>query len=315
MDVRHLRSFVAVAEERHFARAAERLNMAQPPLSQQIRRMETELGALLFQRTTRRVDLTAAGVALLPRAREILSAVQGAVDEARRAAAGETGRIVVASTGSATYAMLPAVAGAVHEALPGLHLELRGEVLTPAQVRGLLDGSIDIGILRPPVRSPEIVVQIVSNEPLVAILPAAHRLAGATSVRIDDLACDPFVAYVSHHRSVLHDAIEHACERHGFVPKVAVEAGETATLVSLVAAGIGVALAPASVAHLPVVGAVFRRLDDENASVELALAWRRDDRNPAVHGALRVVRVAMAGAMRRLRDPDELRLDSDGRSP
>src|SRR4051795_1726976 len=176
MELRHLRSFVAVAEERHFGRAAERLHIAQPPLSQQIRRLEAELGAPLLYRTTRSVELAPAGEVLLMRAREILSAVESATEDARRAARGEFGRLAVGFTGSATYATLPVLAGALREALPGVVLDLRGELLTPAQVAGLLDGSLDLGLLRPPVRERELEVEILRREPLVAGLPEAHRL-------------------------------------------------------------------------------------------------------------------------------------------
>jgi DNA-binding transcriptional LysR family regulator len=134
VELRHLRYFVAVAEERHFGRAAERLHIAQPPLSQQIRRLEAELGAPLLHRTTRRVELSPAGEVLLPRAREILAAVDAATHDARRAARGEYGSLAIGFTGSATYAMLPALATALRTALPGVALDLRGEMLTPAQV-------------------------------------------------------------------------------------------------------------------------------------------------------------------------------------
>src|SRR3954468_21650042 len=156
MDLRHLRYFVAVAEERHFGRAAERLHMAQPPLSQQIRRLEAELGAPLLHRTTRSVELAPAGEVLLVRAREILAAVDGATEDARRAARGEFGRLAVGFTGSATYALLPRLAVALRHALAGVVLALRGELLPPAQVAGPLDGTLALGLLRPPVREREL---------------------------------------------------------------------------------------------------------------------------------------------------------------
>jgi len=311
MDVRHLRSFVAVAEERHFARAAERLHMAQPPLSQLIRRIESELGAQLFERTTRRVDLTPAGEALLPRARQILAALDSAVDEARRAAAGDAGRVAIGFTGSATYALLPAVATAMRKTLPGVSLDLHGELLTPAQVAALLDGTIDLALLRPPVRCRELCVEVVQREPLIAALPSGHRLAGAPAVRVEQLAGEPFVAYVSRHRSVLHDAVERACEAHGFAPRVAVEVAETATLVSFVAAGIGVALVPASVASMRVAGAVYRPLAAPVGDVELALAWRRDDDGPVLARTLALVRATIAALPHAAGedDRDGIRLD------
>src|SRR3954471_10929157 len=152
MELRHLRYFVAVAEERHFGRAAERLHMAQPPLSQQIKRLEAELGAPLLHRTTRRVELAPGGEVLLARAREILAAVDAATEDARRAARGEFGRLAIGFTGSATYALLPALAAAPRAAPPRVVLGLRGEMPTPARFAGLLDGTLALALLRPPVR-------------------------------------------------------------------------------------------------------------------------------------------------------------------
>ena len=291
MELRHLRSFVAVAEERHFGRAAERLHMAQPPLSQQIRRLEDELGATLLHRTTRSVELAPAGEVLLVRAREILAAVDSATEDARRAARGEFGRLAVGFTGSATYALLPSVAAALRRSLPGVMLDLRGELLTPAQVEGLLDGTLDLGLLRPPVRERDLAVEVVRSEPLVAVLPEAHPLAAADAVPLEQLAGEPFVVYPSHFRSVVHDAVEETCAAHGFHPRVALEVSETATLVSFVAAGLGVSLVPESVEHMTVHGAVYRPLAREAAAaVELAVAWRRDDDTPVLQRALDVIR-------------------------
>jgi DNA-binding transcriptional LysR family regulator len=296
MEVRHLRYFVAVAEERHFGRAAERLHIAQPPLSQQIRRMEAELGAQLFHRTTRRVEVTPAGELLLERARDIIAAVDSAVDDTRRAARGELGHLAIGFTGSATYALLPRVATAVRQQMPGVELTLHGEMLTPAQIAGLLDETIDLAILRPPVQRRELHVEVVRREPLIAVLPAGHRLAGAEAVSVGDLAAEPFVTYPSQFRSVLHDAVERICEANGFLPRVALEVAETATLVSFVAAGIGVSIIPASVAHMTVAGAVYRPLSDGHPEIELALAWRRDDHAPLLARALDVVRASIAAA-------------------
>jgi DNA-binding transcriptional LysR family regulator len=293
MELRHLRYFVAVAEERHFGRAAERLHIAQPPLSQQIRRLEAELGAPLLHRTTRRVELAPAGEVLLARAREILAAVDAATEDARRAARGEFGRLAIGFTGSATYALLPALAAALRDALPGVVLELRGELLTPAQVSGLLDGTLDLGLLRPPVREHSLEIEILRREHLVAVLPKAHRLAAAAAVPLEQLEDEPFVMYPSHFRSVLHDAVEDTCAAHGFRPRVALEVSETATLVSFVAAGLGVSLVPDSVRHMTVEGAVYRPLAREAAEVELAVAWRRGDEAPVLGRALEVVRRAL----------------------
>ena len=293
MELRQLRYFVAVAEERHFGRAAARLHIAQPPLSQQIRRFEAELGEPLLYRTTRRVELAPAGEVLLERAREILAAVDSAVEDARRAARGEYGRLAVGFTGSSTYELLPAIAAALREELPGVLLDLRGELLTPAQVARLLDGTLDVGLLRPPVRERELNTEVLRSEPLVAVLPESHPLAASEAIPLEGFEGEPFVTYPSHFRSVLHDAVEDACAAHGFEPVAADEVAETATLVSFVAAGLGVSLVPASVTNMTVRGAVYRPLSDDTARVELAAAWRRDDDRPVLARALDVIRGAL----------------------
>jgi DNA-binding transcriptional LysR family regulator len=290
MDLRRLRYFVAVAEERHFGRAAERLHIAQPPLSQQIQRLEAEIGSPLLYRTTRSVELAPAGAVLLERAREILAAVDAAAEDARRAARGEYGRLAIGFTGSATYALLPALAGALRETLPGVMLDLRGELLTPAQVQWLLDGTLDLGLLRPPVHERELSVEVLRREPLICVLSGAHPLAVNDTVSLEQLSQEPFVTYPSHFRSVLHDAVEDACAAAGFRPRVAIEAAETSTLVSFVAAGLGVSLVPASVRHMTVEGAVYRPLEHDATTVELAVAWRRDDATPILQRALGVLR-------------------------
>lgn len=149
MDLRHLRYFVAVAEERHFGRAAERLHMAQPPLSQQIRQLETELGVQLLHRTTRRVDLTEAGRAYLERARAILADIDEAGQHARLVAAGSVGHLAIGCVGSATYSVLPALSRRLSEELPGVDFSFRGEMLAPDQVEALRTGAIDVALLRP----------------------------------------------------------------------------------------------------------------------------------------------------------------------
>ena len=282
MELRHLRYFVAVAEELHFGRAAERLHIAQPPLSQQIKQLEAELGVQLLDRTTRKVELTPAGARYLERARTILGQVDAAGDEAGRIAEGEVGRVAIGFTGSATYQMLPTLARALHQDLPGIELELRGEMLTPMQVAALLDGSLDLGLLRPPVRDPDLEVRVLRREPLVAVLPESHPLAGGDHIELADLRDEPFISYPSHQRSVVYESVFDACQRAGFTPSRVQEVGETSTLVSFVAAGLGVALVPASVQHLHITGATYRPLAGTTGEVELAIAQRRADENPAL---------------------------------
>lgn len=282
VELRHLHYFVAVAEELHFGRAASRLHMAQPPLSQQIHQLEGELATKLFTRTTRKVELTPAGSLFLQRARRILDDVSSAVVDAQRAERGEVGRLSVGFTGSATYELLPSIASVMREELPDVELELHGEMLTPAQVAGLLAGKLDVALLRPPIRSSDLAVHIIRREPLVVVLPADHPLASERVIDLTSLRDETFVAYPSHFASVVREAVDEACRSAGFRLKVAQEVAETATLVSFVAGGIGVALVPASVQHLNIRGAVYRPLAGASRTVALAVATRADDPNPVL---------------------------------
>jgi DNA-binding transcriptional LysR family regulator len=295
MELRHLRYFVAVGEECHFGRAAERLHMAQPPLSQQIKQLEAELGVQLLTRSTRRVALTPAGVSYLDHARHILAAVDQAGDEAARVAAGEVGRLAIGFTGSATYELLPALARTLDEDFPDLQLDLRGELLTPAQVAGLHDHTLDIAFLRPPVRDPGLDVRLLRREPLIAVLPAAHPLASRTSVRLADLQDERFITFPSQHRSVVYEAIMDACQHAGFTPARTLEVTETSTLVVFVAAGLGVALVPAAAQHLRVTGAVYLPLAGTTEEVELAVATRADDESAQVRRVLSRIHQLVGG--------------------
>jgi DNA-binding transcriptional LysR family regulator len=293
VEIRHLRYFVAVAEERHFGRAADRLHIAQPPLSQQIRRLEAELGVELLRRTTRRVELTPGGEVLLERARGILAAVDLAAEDCRLAAAGEVGRLSVGFTGSTTYALLPVVAKALRNGIPRVELALHGEMTTPAQVEGLLDSTLDLGLLRPPVRTHELKVEVIRSEPLILALPGGHPLAARDEVPLSELAEEPFVVYDPRLRTVLQTIVEEACAEHGFQPRIAQRVTETSTLVSFVAAGVGVSLVPASVSGMSVAGAVYRPLAGEGPRMQIAIASRRDDPSPLLDSALRIVHSAV----------------------
>ncbi|MBS46031.1 MAG: LysR family transcriptional regulator [Nocardioides sp.] len=286
MELRHLRYFVAVAEECHFGRAAERLHIAQPPLSQQVKQLEAELGVQLLTRTTRRVELTPAGERFLERARDVLTRVEDAAAEARLVADGLDGRVAIGLTGSATYELLPTLSRALRAGLPDVEADLRGELLTPEQEAMLLAGEIDLGVLRPPVVDETLVVRTVRRERLVAVLPEGHPLAAAERVSVADLAGETLVGYPAHGRSVVHLLVVEACRAAGFVPRT-VEVGETSTLVSFVAAGLGVALVPESVQHLRITGATYRPLV-EDVRVDLALVHRPDP-SPVVANVVALV--------------------------
>ena len=290
MELRHLRAFVAVAEELHFGRAAARLQMAQSPLSQLVRQLEAELGTALLERTTRRVRVLPAGEAFLLRARDAIAAADAAAGDARAAAAGELGRLSVGFTGSMTYALLPALAKTLRAELPRVHLDLRGELLTPDQVQRLVAGELDISFLRPPVEHAALHVEPMGAEPLVVALPQNHPLARLDAVPVGLLESEAFITYPSHFRSVVHSAVATTCAAHGFTPTVAMEVAETSTMISFVAADAGVALVPASAQLMSVGGAVYRPLRGATQSVQMAMAWRKDDHRPLLDKVLASVR-------------------------
>ena len=292
MELRHLRYFQAVAEERHFGRAAVRLHMAQPPLSQQIRQLETELGVTLLRRTTRRVDLTPAGEAYLVRVRAILQSVDAAGDEARRIGSGLEGRLVIGCVGSATYSLLPSLARALREQLPGVDFAFRGEMLTPDQVAALREGSIDLALLRPwgePADQSDLTMATLRAERYVVAVPEGHRLATRTRVRMADLRDEDLVVHSGHGRSAMYGAVVGLCRDAGFEPVIRHEVAETSTLVTFVAAGLGVAIVPEPVAQLVVAGATYRPLASR-ARMDLVVATRADDDSALLARTLVVLR-------------------------
>lgn len=289
MDLQALRSFVAVADAMSFSRAAEGLHLAQPAVSQQIKRLERELGTALLQRSTRRVDLTPAGESLLPRARAILAEVARAEAEVRLLEQGLAGRVAVGFVGTATYDLLPRLARSVRAQLPAVALEVFAEQLSPALVDGLLSRRLDVAVMRDPAPDPLLVVRPLRSERLVAALPAEHALAGEEQVNLAALRDAVFVTHPSGHRSVMHDAVMQACRGVGFVPREVVEVRETATLVAFVAAGMGVALVPEPVRSLAVEGVVYRRLADVDQQTELVLAIRAQEPSIAVRNVVAVM--------------------------
>ncbi|GAY08081.1 LysR substrate-binding domain-containing protein [Pseudonocardia sp. N23] len=274
MELRHLRSFVVLAEERHFGRAAARLHIAQPALSQQLRQLEREVGAALMDRSTRRVELTEAGRLLQQRAGEIVASVDRTSTDLALMAAGRAGLVRVGFVGTATYDVLPRVALRVRNELPDVELELHGELLGPALLEGLLAGDLDIAVLRPgPVLPEGVEVVELRTEPLVAVLPADHPMAGAADVSLTDLAGAPVITHPSGRRSTMQPLVLDTFRRAGLDPEI-VEVGETGTLVVFVAAGIGIGLVPASVRALRLDGVAYVPLAGAPVDVPLVLAHR-----------------------------------------
>ena len=272
MELRHLRYFVAVAETCHFGRAAERLHIAQPALSQAIRQLEGQLGAPLFTRTTRHVALTPAGEYLLDEARRILASLDAAGAGVQRIAEGRRGLVRVGFTGAAVFSQLPRVARTLERDLPEVALEVQADQLTPQLCDGLREGSIDLAVLRPPATGDGIVVRTIAVEPLVLALPADHHLVGAPEISVADLRSEGFVLY-STPDSAVNEAILRVCREAGFTPRREHVAPGTVVLLALVAAGLGIGLVPASAKALPLDGLVFADVVDAG-SIDLALAWR-----------------------------------------
>lgn len=287
MELRHLRYFVAVAETRHFGRAAERLHLAQPALSQSVRQLEAELGTPLFTRTTRQVSLTPAGEFLRVEATRILAAIEDSVRGVSQLADGQLGLVRIAFTGTAAYTQLPRIVRLVKADLPHVALEIHADQLTPAQVSGLLESRLDLGVLRPPVSGDGLALRTITMEPLVLALPDDHRLVDEPEIDMVDLRPESFVMYADP-RSAVNQAVLRSCRDAGFTPHREHEAPGTAVLLALVAAGLGVALVPESVRAAPLAGVVFRDVPDA-ASTELALAWRRDTTSPLVEAVLAVL--------------------------
>lgn len=288
MELRHLRYFVAVAETRHFGKAAEHLHMAQPPLSQAIRRLESELGVQLFTRTTRQVALTSAGAVFRTDAERILTAVDEAVARVGRFASGAEGVLRVGLTGSASYRQLPALARLVKREMPQVMLEVHTEMLTPAQEEGLSERRLDVGVLRPPVRQEGIAHRPIAREPLVVAVPEEHWLGAADVVRVAQLRHESFIMYGASLGSVVNDAVVRSCLASGFYPHRAYEVTETSAALALVAAGLGVAVLPDSIRSAPREGVVCKDIEDA-LCVHLDLAWREDDDSPLLRNLLHVL--------------------------
>ncbi len=278
-----LSCFVAVAEELHFGRAAERLHMTQPPLSRQVQQLESELGVQLIDRTTRTVTLTPAGAGFLPDARRILALAEAAATTVGRLSTGALGTVVVGFTATSAAAVLPRLLERTRERLPDVALDLR-EMDTAAQIDGVLTGALDLGMVRPPVRRPGLTSRPLLGEQLVAALPARHPLADpAHRLTPADLDGQDVVTYSPVHSRYLHEVLISTFTAAGAVPRYVQYATQVPTLLTLVRSGVGIAVVPASAATLHPDGVVFRVLDTpRERPVELHAVWRADSTDPAL---------------------------------
>lgn len=281
MELRHLRYFVAVAEDLSVTRAASRLNIAQPALSHQIKSLEGEVGTLLLHRLSRGVALTGPGVLFAEDARAILAAVEAAKTRARRAAAGELGLMRIGFTGSASFN--PFVTGAIRDyraAFPNVEIELSEEP-TAVLLAGLKAGRLDVAFLRPlPGELDGLWSRHLFDEPMVAAVPASHPVAAHDTVRLADLAGEAFIFYPRRNGRALYDAIMSACEAAGFTPRIAQDAPQLTSIVNLVATGIAIAIVPASMSRIATGDVCYVRILEHAPAAPMVLVRSEQPDNP-----------------------------------
>jgi DNA-binding transcriptional LysR family regulator len=296
LELRHLRYFVAVAEELNFTRAAERLHIAQPPLSTQIRQLEEELGAQLFEREKRRVFLTQAGREMLDRARAILAAAEEAKKAARRAAVGETGELHLGYAASAMFTeVLPGVIRRFQKRLPHIQLHLH-EMPSMEQLYAVHNRELDVGIVRrPDVATPAGVrIEEWYRAPLVAAIPKAHPLAKRESLRFADLKDEPLILFPRDSGIGLYWRVVDLCVKAKFRPRIARETRDYAIMIGLVAAGVGIAVVPTDTQCIRLEGVAYRPLQGKDAVSALQLAFRPDQRDELMQSLLAELRAGRA---------------------
>ena len=291
MELRHLRYFVAVAEELHFTRAAERLGIKQPPLSLQIRQLEQEIGTPLFHRLTRGVELTEAGTLLLDDAHRILDQVERTKTSIQTRARGETGRIHVGFAG-ATYfqPLVPDIIRSYRETYPGVVLSPE-QSNTPHLIAGLLSGAIDVAFVRPPLSDGEgLAVQPLVEEHMRIVLPAAHPRADSRSMPLSALAQETLILFPRRIGPGLHDSIIASCQRAGFSPALGQDAPQISSIVHLVAAGFGVSIVPQSIEQIHAEGVAYLRIDGDEPRAPIGLAYRKEEHSMAVRNFVALAR-------------------------
>jgi DNA-binding transcriptional LysR family regulator len=289
IELRHLRYFVAVAEELHFGRAALRLHLAQPPLSQQIRKLEEILGYPLFLRTSRAVKLTSAGEVFLERARRTLRNVQEDMDEARSIGRGEEGFLRVGFIGSAMLTPLPAMLGRYRRLYPKVNLQLH-ESYTSAVVQKLLKGELDAGFLRDSGPASGLEIEPLFSEPFIAVVPKTHPLARYRSISAKELREEPFVFFSPAAGTLAYEKPVSLCEEHGFRPHVVQEAPQWLTIMRLVGAGLGVTIAPACVKQIAAPNLVCLSLRNAMVQSNIELAYRTGEDRAVVEAIASVAR-------------------------
>ncbi|MCL7462987.1 LysR family transcriptional regulator [Pseudomonas sp. NW5] len=291
MDLRHLRYFIAVAEEQHIGRAAARLHISQPPLTRQIQQLEEELGVQLFNRTPRGMELTGAGEQLLEEARNIRLLVEQATERTQRAGQGRLGRMDIGIFGSAILDIVPKVLAAFRAAYPQVRLVLHS-MDKNEQIEALRQRRISLGFNRILTPLPDIASELVTTESLLLALHVEHPLAALPVVPFTALAEHPLVLFPTGSRPSFIDRVIGLCQQEGFVPQVAQEVGDAVSAIALVAHRFGACLVSESSAVLHMQNVVYRPLSGlpDNARIDLSCIFRHDDRSPMLAAFLEVVR-------------------------
>ncbi len=285
--------FLALTDQRHFGRAAARLGISQPALTQQLKRLERQLGVVLIERSARQFTLTAAGQALVTEGRRLVDHAAATVENVRRAARGERGRLRLALLASCSLGVVGRALQMLQAEYPDVSVELLDD--PPDALAGVAAGILDAALLRGPVAYPAVVADLVAEEPLIAVLPAGHPLAARPRVALGELRTERFVMFKRSASPPLYDAIIATCHAAGFAPHVAQEAGEWQTIASLVVSGIGIALAPQSAREIAHTAVRYLALEDVPGTVSLMLA-RAGTGAPVTTGhLLRLLRSAAAG--------------------
>ena len=290
MELRHLRYFIAVAEELHFSKAAERLHIAQPPLSQQIQQLEAELGVELFHRKTKRqVQLTEAGQVFLQEAYQLLAQLGKAIELTQRTGRGEIGQLQVGFTSLVTYDLLPMILRQFREQFPEVELVLQ-ELTTTQQEEALQNRRIHVGFAHPPLEDNALSHECIQQEPLILALLETHPLVKQEYISVRSLADENFIMFPRHLGPGLYDQIVSLCQQGNFSPKVTQEAIQMQTIIGLVSAGMGIAIVPSSLQNLQRSGVVYRAVEEETPLVETAVVWQEEDMKPVLREFLQVVR-------------------------
>ncbi|BAZ02207.1 transcriptional regulator LysR family protein [Tolypothrix tenuis PCC 7101] len=287
MELRHLRYFIAVAEELHFSKAAERLHIAQPPLSQQIQQLEAELGVELFQRKTKRqVQLTEAGKVFLQEAYGLLLQLETAIVLTQRIGRGQTGQLRIGFTSLVIYELLPSILRQFREQFPQVELVLR-ELTTSQQEQALRDSLIHVGFAHPPLEDDTLSYQSIHQQTLVVALPSNHSLAQTEHIQVQELEDEPLIMFPRYLAPGLYDLIMSLFRQRNIKPQITQEAVQMQTIIGLVSAGMGVAITPSVLQNLQRSGVTYRPLLEAAPVIETAVIWQENSLTPLVENFLK----------------------------